>query len=366
MSEDLKKLKVQILEYVKKEGFNVFYGKEAPTAKPSIEMQWFSEEGDWKDFLKVAKLEGVKTIIINYSTLTEADIEINLQMAETEGIRSANEPSKKPESLKDHVGKIGELNLIWIKDGIRYTYTEATDWWLDFQSFVAPKPVTHEFIPEEEVISPPYVQIPEDLKSKTAEELADEMIGFIKKEFPDVGEHVSFHELTRLFWMKKGLRYDYIEDPELTIKIQKAEYLAEQKVRTSEISTEFLKKSEEELAKEFMGYIEKEFPDSRYLTRYIMDVFLEQKGVKLYAVDPTMRLKLEKVQRLVEQKQLQKERELLPELVEECTKWAKGNGFKKMTKTNVGVFLAEKGVSLSTNTRDILYGRVNINLQKER
>jgi hypothetical protein len=279
MNEDLKKLKEEILEYMKKEGFNVFYGKEAPTAKPSTEIRWFSEEGDWKDFLKTAKLEGIKTMIVNYSILTKDDIEINLQIGETEKTKSADEFSKELKSFQDHIGKIGELNLMWIKDGIRYTYTEATDWWLDFQSLVAPKLVTREFIPEEEeVISAPYgvtsVQIPEDLKSKTAEELAEEMIEFIKKEFPDVDEHVSFHELTRLFWVKKGLRYGYIEDPELTIKMQKAEYLGKQKIQTSETPTEILEKSEEELAKEFMDYIEKEFPDSRSPARYIMDVFL--------------------------------------------------------------------------------------------
>jgi len=61
----------------------------------------------------------------------------------------------------------------------------------------------------------------------------------------------------------------------------------------------------------------------------------------------------------------QKEKEMIPKLVEEGIKWAKDNELKKMTKSNIIGFIAEKGLNLSSNSKDILYNRINLKLKQE-
>jgi hypothetical protein len=121
-----------------------------------------------------------------------------------------------------------------------------------------------------------------ELKEKSPEEIAEEIMQFIEKEFPEAIElGGGLHEAKTFFWMKKGLRAGCVEDPEINLKIRRAELLAEKKIKlrisgkeeiTGKIPEEINNKSEEELANELVAFVRKEFPDdpsssTRYLGR---------------------------------------------------------------------------------------------------
>jgi hypothetical protein len=232
--------------------------------------------------------------------------------------------------------------------------------------------------PEEivsEIDSIPYTKKypPEDtfkeLKEKSAEELADELLQFIQKEFPEAIERrVGLYEAKKLYWLKKGLRYgiESIDDPDISLKIRRAELLAEEKIRLKMSGQEGVtNKSEEELANELVEFIRKEFqgeltPSIKYQARYL---FWKQKGVERYQVDPALELKITKVENIAFNKL---EREILSKLVDECILWAKEHNLKKVTKSNINCFLAEKGIKLSTMNKDALYSQVNVKLQDEK
>jgi hypothetical protein len=122
----------QIVRYVKSLGFNVFYGfVEYPF---SISVRWDKDQGDVKDFLKVAKAEDVRLIIIDWFDLDDQMIEE--RMIETDVIENADERditerrNDTIESYRKNVGETAAITVSWVKDSVRYVYAEATDWWL--------------------------------------------------------------------------------------------------------------------------------------------------------------------------------------------------------------------------------------------
>ena len=61
----------------------------------------------------------------------------------------------------------------------------------------------------------------------------------------------------------------------------------------------------------------------------------------------------------------EKEKEKMPELIDECIKWAEENNLKKLTKAQMTVFLDEKDCSLIWTNEDILYTKVNFKLKSK-
>jgi hypothetical protein len=283
MKGDLEKLKQEIIDYLKKEDFVVFYGMELEIDKPLPEIRWSLEEGSWKDFLECARSEGIKLIVFDSLELTDEIIEENLNDEELQNI------DDRLKSFKRHVGEIGELNLMWIKDGVKYTYREMSDWWSDFVPSVAAEPRERFGLggaPEE--------SITRDLKAKTSEELAKEMEQFIDREFKEA-EEMSFHELARLFWTHKGLRYGYVDNPELTLKMRKTETMVERK-----LEQEKLRKEKDMLPKLVDECLKWSTSNSlRKVTKSNVDYFLTNKGVQMSktsrdAIYNEVNLKLEK------------------------------------------------------------------------
>jgi hypothetical protein len=78
MVKNLDELKDEIEKYLQKEGFAIFYGMDmSPKAAPDV--SWISDENDWKDFLAVAKNEGVKTVILDIAKESEGSINQHLK-----------------------------------------------------------------------------------------------------------------------------------------------------------------------------------------------------------------------------------------------------------------------------------------------
>jgi len=213
-----------------------------------------------------------------------------------------------------------------------------------------------------------------EVKEKSVEQLADELVAFIEKEFPEAKTSPRMlDEARQLFWVSKGLRSTYVDDPQVRIKIQRTEFLAKEKWRFGEgkVASDFAEKSEEELANELVEFMKKEFPGEEQRISYrATGLFWQSKGVETHAFprDPKVELKVEKVERLtrlkLEQETQKREKEVVPKLVDECVKWAKENGLRKVTKANVDYFLTERNQTLSKLSRDAIYNKVNLILAK--
>jgi len=123
----------QIVGYVKSLGFNVFYGSvEYPF---NISVRWDKDKGDLKDFMRLAKVEGAKLIIIDWFDLDDEMIEARMlepELIPREDERDITESRNETmESHRKNVGETAAITVSWVKDSVRYLYAEATDWWLD-------------------------------------------------------------------------------------------------------------------------------------------------------------------------------------------------------------------------------------------
>jgi hypothetical protein len=123
----------QVVGYIKSLGFNVFYGfVEYPF---SITVRWDKDKGDLKDFMKVAKAEGVSVIVIDWFELDDEMIEA--RMLETDVIPDPDERERidrRNDALEAYMNNVGEtasISVSWVKDSVRYLFAEAADCWPD-------------------------------------------------------------------------------------------------------------------------------------------------------------------------------------------------------------------------------------------
>lgn len=145
-------------------------------------------------------------------------------------------------------------------------------------------------------------EVPDWISKQTPEELAVEILGFKKKEFPE-DEEVSFHTVLNFFWTSKGVN-QYLLPSEAQIKIQRANFLAQR---------ETMKEAEAQ-----------------------------------------------------KKKRLQEEKEELPSLVSQCVDWARLNGLSRITVADVDTYIMEKSIDILYETKRALYAMANVKLKSKR
>lgn len=156
--------------------------------------------------------------------------------------------------------------------------------------------------PEEEIEAEK--EIPSEIEMKTLEQLAVELATFVKRQFPEAENmRGSLYRAKNVFWASKGLPETFGLPPEIRLKVEKAEMLAEQKLG-------------------------------------------EEQTIK-------------------ERTQIEKEKQSLPPLINECVEWAKRFDLRRVTKSDIGAFLAEKNVELTTHSTNLLYAKANLLLKSK-
>lgn len=145
-------------------------------------------------------------------------------------------------------------------------------------------------------------EVPDWMKKQTPEELAVEMLDFIKKECPK-DEGFSYHTAFRYFWENRGVQ-EFLLPPEARLKIQRAQFLAEKEI-------------------------------------------MKQQDA-------------ERKRRLLEEK------DELPSLVGKCVDWARENGLKRVILSDADTFLLEKDLDLLHETKRALYSMVNLMMKSKK
>jgi len=145
-------------------------------------------------------------------------------------------------------------------------------------------------------------EAPKWLKTSTPEEIAVEILDFKKQEFPEE-DYFGFHSISHYYWSSKGIE-KFCMPPEIQIKMEKAEMLADREIR----------KDEENQRKE----------------------------------------------------RLEKEKEELPSLVSQCVDFARMNGLKRLTLSDVDSFIMDKDLDLMHETKRAVYAKANVILKSRK
>jgi hypothetical protein len=306
-NDNLDKNAKEILAYAEREGFNIFYADpEGSGAENSSYFAW-DKSKDWKDFFKVAKKEGVSTIVAMIAILEKDSLQ-ELKEAMEDERQNPQEITNKDDldaltdvlsRLAKQTGKTGFYSFVWLKDGLEYSLTDSADWYNEVKDILKDRKLLERI--ESGVATSRLApssfsserSVPAFLKDKTEDELVKDMIEFILEESKSVANIDNYNALSSMFWSKNGVER-FIMPGEARYLIQKVDMKASQQI---------------------------------------------------------------------EAMQIEKEKEEMPKLVDECYDWCKENDLSKLIKTHVSAFLAEKGISLSSHGKDLLYQKVNMKLR---
>ena len=167
-------------------------------------------------------------------------------------------------------------------------------------------------------------EVSSEIKEKSAEALAEEIIELARKEYPEsLNKRYIPNEVFELFWNSKGVSrgelsmYD-IQDPAIRLKMMRAETSAEElkvpeeekrkiitteEINEKEAFLEIKEKSAETLAEEIIVLTRKEYPESlneQYIPKEILKLFWNSKGIlPNYDIqDPAIRIKMERAEAL--------------------------------------------------------------------
>lgn len=146
------------------------------------------------------------------------------------------------------------------------------------------------------------IEVPDWLETKTAEEIAEEILEFKKKTFPEEG-HLSIFTVSNFFWEKHGIE-QFRMPSEIRLRMQQADTLAQIMARN------------------------------------------EQEKMK--------------------NERLEKESAELPSLVSRCVDWARTNGLKRLTVADVDAYILERNLDLLKETRRAIYAKTNVELKSSR
>jgi len=219
-TEDLRPTLKAIEGYLRQERFTAFYGYETARSRYLTVVVWEKESSGWKDFLHAAKEAGTKLVVVQTSSGQQ------LQGMPPESRPEETKNGETSTRLKRYTDKIGYLGLFWFKDGVKYSFSMSTKWWVQFSTVMATSYSREER--REQLL-----EIPDDIRKKSDKELADELVAFVLREFPDEPDRILFRA-SRLFWESKGLPdYWHVarEEPKIGLKLKKAESLAQFKLK---------------------------------------------------------------------------------------------------------------------------------------
>lgn len=176
---------------------------------------------------------------------------------------------------------------------------------------------------------------------------------------------------TQASWYEKELEESYKDDEEDKEGDSGLVHMTGGKSNTKEGITYIKNTSEDEIRKDFLDFIRKEYPEiynGGALVYNIYRPFLESKGVyNQYQMETRLQMKTEKVKDSVEaevtKERFEKEKGIIPDLVKECVEWAKGLGLNRTNMQNLNVFLGEKKINLTNLGFDVLHTQVNKELK---
>lgn len=135
--------------------------------------------------------------------------------------------------------------------------------------------------------------------------------------------------------------------------------------RSEEDIPEKLVGKEEELAEKLLEHIEVEHPNADRSEMWaIKQEFWDKIGINNYS--NKQRVFTNKISTIADRIIGQKEREMIPDLIEKCVEWAMDNKIDKPTQAILRGFLAEDNINLTLNNFKILHTKVTIKLKSSK
>ena len=137
--ENLDTLKQEIEKYISENNFALFRGMERSTIDRDMSISWDTERyPDFKEFLSVASIAGVKIVVFHYFTLEPAQIK-SLQQHLDESDMEREEKrnlSREIQRLKMYEGFVSSIDLSFDMGTSTYLFSLTTSWQMEMETIM--------------------------------------------------------------------------------------------------------------------------------------------------------------------------------------------------------------------------------------
>lgn len=179
-----------------------------------------------------------------------------------------------------------------------------------------------------------------------------------------------------MFWTRKQHNFNPFDKLNQS-KVTVVEELVQKKLDDEwETSLEEIRvKTPEDIANDVIQFAGKDYSEKELIfPSRVFYYYWESKGIKTSYLPVDIKLKIDKAQSLVSdrlrkrideirQKEIQEDNDKLPSYVAACLEWAQTKRLKKMTKSAIESFLADKNIKIHAETKNKLYYEVNLNFE---
>ena len=133
--DDLLSLKDDMIAFIAGNGLRRLNAY-VPEDIPSVMFEEENSDG-WKDFVEHAKASGALFVTMSDITLEKEDVETLVEQMRAQNFPDEEGPEMEDaQSLTQHVGKTGYLQLGFPHQGILFLYETATEWYDHYQQWV--------------------------------------------------------------------------------------------------------------------------------------------------------------------------------------------------------------------------------------
>jgi hypothetical protein len=127
---DLSRLFDEIVAAAAKQGlltFPGYVGEELPA------VWWQGDPNDWSEFMRIAKVEGARTVFVGRAILEQEDLQdLADWVDEKTGPGPSNGDRARLKEFERYIGATGEVRLGWIRDGVAFLLQQRTEWYEAF------------------------------------------------------------------------------------------------------------------------------------------------------------------------------------------------------------------------------------------
>ena len=350
----------QIVEsHIESEGSNIFNYVTANYSEFISEIEWDDVE-NWQKFFLIAKNEGIITFYKQIEQFSQDEFDTIAGNLELDKEEYPDLVENICMNLESNLDEIYSINFSWFKNNIRHTITKKVSWFMEMEQDLAKLERKKSLNKVNEIkdkknrrqnIENIQLQneqqrdtdVPENLIGEE-EKLAQELLEFWQTENPTESRYIDW-SIVQAFWEPHQL---YRHNPK--------HQLFQNKVK--DLTMQIHEKNEKE-----------KIPD---LLEKCIDWAVENKRTKTtqseireFLEDIGENVSLNNMKSIVEKtnRQLEvKEKEKIPNYVEQCVEWAVENKMYKPTQAGIKGFLAENDISLTPINFKILFSKVTTEL----
>ena len=130
--DNLAGLKDDMVAFIEGHGMRRFHGYASEDEVQAI--MWHSPDHSdgWKDFVELAKHCGAPFLTMHASTLERSDLDDLVQHL-ADSRFGGDDDAEDARWLRQHIGKVGFIQLGWAYQGSMFLYEASTEWYEQYQ-----------------------------------------------------------------------------------------------------------------------------------------------------------------------------------------------------------------------------------------